>query len=252
MTTWDELIASLPEPGRDPMPPRATLRPEDALKAKEDKALKRALLNTKSDTERAAKYILESHLFGGKFRKDGDWVTIPGGREVYQKKVSDLVGSIPIRVRPNAMCYVEVKGISPGRSFAFSRLDKANNPSQPSQFEKLQVEWELGNLVWLFIGWWDSSEKPIKVKRGGRKVSKWYREDCELTGTLLRWSDWLEIYNNHKYRSIRQRDRHLLDDYRILKVSGRWTLDENHWWLRVKHEEDAFVWSNPDYGRDSV
>jgi hypothetical protein len=189
MNNWDELVASLPEPGRDPMPPRATIRPEDALQAKNDKALKRALLDTKSDTERFAKYILESSLFGGRFRKDGDWVTLPSGREVYQKKVSDLVGSIPLRVRPNAACYVEVKGVSPGRSFAFSRLDKANNPRQPSQFEKLNVEWELGNLVWIFIGWWDSKKKPLEVQQGSRKVSKWYRQDCEMTGTLMRWSE---------------------------------------------------------------
>lgn len=227
----DKHIASLPDPTRDPMPPRVDFTPEGALQAKEDRALKQALLDTKKDTERLARYILESHLFDGSFRKDGDWVTLPSGREVYQKKVSDLVGGIPFPDRPNALCYVEVKGVSPGRSFAFSRLDKRNNPRQPSQQEKLYAEWEKGNLVWLFIGWWDSPEQPISYKQGSREVSKWYREDCEMTGTLLRWSDWLEIYHNHKYRSIRQKDRHLLRDYRITKIGGRWLLDNNHWWI---------------------
>ena len=234
MINWEEHIANLPDPTRDPMPPRVDFTPEGALQAAEDKALKKALLDTKRDTERLAKYILEGPLFGGNFRKDGDWVTLPGGRKVYQKKVSDLVGGIPLRSRPNALCYVEVKGVSPGRSFAFSRLDKRNNPKQPSQFEKLYVEWERGNYVWLFIGWWNSCEAPVRVQRGSRKVSMWKREDCEMVGTLLRWSDFLELYNAHKYRSFRQKDRPLLNDYRIMKEGSRWALDENHWWGRVE------------------
>jgi hypothetical protein len=231
---WEEHVANLPDPTRDPMPPRVEFTEEGEQQAQEDRRFKQALLNTKKDTERAAKYILESRLFGGNFRKDGDWVTLPSGREVYQKKVSDLVGGIPLRTRPNAHTFVEVKGISPGQSFAFSRLDKRNNPRQPSQFEKLMGEWELGNLVWLFLGWWDSEAAPIMVRQGSREVRKWRKADCEMTGTLLRWGDWLEIYYGHKYRSIRQRDRHLLDDYRITKTGGRWTLDRNHWWLTCR------------------
>lgn len=231
---WEDLVNSLPDPTKDPMPPRVGFTPEGARQAKKDKALKRALLNPKRDTERAAKYILEeSPLFGGKFRKDGDWVTLSSGRKVYQRKVSDFVGGIPLHERPVGLCYVEVKGVSPGGSFPFSRLDRRNNPRQPSQFEKLQAEWELGSLVWLFIGWWDSEKQPTVIKRGHREVSKWYREDCEMVATLLRWSDFLEIYDSHKYRSIRQKDRYLLDDYRIRKIGGRWLLDDNHWWIKA-------------------
>jgi hypothetical protein len=230
MIDWDKHVADLPDPTRDALPPRVGFTPEGALQAEKDRMFKMSLLNTKSDTEELAKYILEGRLFGGNFRKDGDWVTLPNGREVYQKKVSDLVGGIPLATRPNAHTYVEVKGVSPGQGFAFSRLDKRNNPRQPSQHEKLMVEWELGNLVWLFIGWWDSDVEPIMVERGSRKVRRWYKKDCEMTGTLLRWGDWLDIYNNHKRRSIRQRDRHLLDDYRIRKIGRRWTLDAHHWW----------------------
>lgn len=233
MTDLDELVASLPDPTKDPLPPRVDFTPEGAEQAERDKAFKKSLLNTKSDTERNAKYILEGRLFGGSFRKDGDWVTLPSGREVYQKKVSDLVGGIPLAERPNALCYVEVKGVSPGQSFAFSRLDKRNNPRQPSQQEKLMAEWEKGALVWLFIGWWSTHKKPVLVKQGSREVRKWFKKDVEMTGTLLRWSDWLEIYNNHGYRSIRQKDRRLLDDYRIKKESARWALDANHWWGRI-------------------
>lgn len=229
--TWDELVASLPDPTKDKLPPRVEFTPQGEQKALADKAFKKSLLNTKSDTERQAKYILEGRLFGGNFRKDGDWVTLPGGRQVYQKKVSDLVGGVPLTT-PNALCYVEVKGVSPGRNFPFSALDRPNNPNRPSQFEKLNIEWERGNLVWLFIGWWDSDAQPIIVEHGSRKVSKWFKKDCEMTGTLLRWCDWLEIYNNHTRRSLRQRDRHLLDDYRIIKEGGRWLLDDNHWWIQ--------------------
>jgi len=221
MTDWDDLVANLPDPTKDKMPPRVEFTDEGKRQAGIDSSFKASLLNTKSDTERLAKYILEGRLFGGNFRKDGDWITLPSGRSVYQKKVSDLVG-----------CYVEVKGVSPGRSFSFSSLDRRNNPRQPSQQEKLQVEWERGNWVWLFIGWWDSDRQPFKIKQGSREVSKWFKKDCQMTGTLLRWSDWLDVYNNHKRRSITQKDRHLLDDYRIRKIGRNWLLDDNHWWVR--------------------
>jgi hypothetical protein len=233
MTDWDDIVDSLPDPTKDKLPPRVGLTPEGKQKAKSDSEFKKSLLNTKSDTERLAKYILEGRLFGGNFRKDGDWVTLPNGRSVYQKKVSDLVGGVPLPDRPLALTYVEVKGVSPGQSFAFSNLDKRNNPKQPSQQEKLCAEWELDSLVWLFIGWWDSDTQPITVERGSRKERKWFKEDCEMTGTLLRWGDWLELYYNHSYRSIRQKDRHLLDSYRVRKVGGRWQLDDNHWWRGV-------------------
>lgn len=229
MNDWDDL--NLPDPERDPLPPRVGFTPEGAAQAQRDKEFKKSLLNTKTDTERGAKYILEGRLFGGSFRKDGDWVTLPNGREVYQKKISDLVGSVPYPTRPNAACYVEVKGVSPGQGFSFSKLDRPNNPNRPSQHEKLNAQWEHGDLVWLFIGWWDSDVEPIMVKQGSRTLRKFRKADTEMTGTLLRWDDWLEIYNNHNRRSIRQRDRYLLDDYRIYKVGNRWVLDDNHWWI---------------------
>lgn len=231
MIDYDALIASLPDPTKDVMPPPATLRGKDAARARADKAFKKSLLDTKTDTERMAKYILEGRLFSGSFRKDGDWVTFPNGRRVYQKKVSDFIGSVPYRERPNAICYVEVKGISPGGSFAFSRLDRSNNPKQPSQHEKLTKQWERGDLVWLFIGWWDSDKEPIMVQQGSRQVRKWHKADCEMTGTLLRWEDWLELYQNHGPRSIGQKGRVLLDKYRIYKDGNRWTLDGGHWWV---------------------
>lgn len=226
MTDWDKLVASLPDPTKDKMPPRVEFTPEGERQALADKAFKQSLLNTKSDTERQAKYILEGRLFGGNFRKDADVAP-------YREKISDFVGGIPLSTNmPNSLCYVEVKGVSPGRGFPFSALDRPNNPNRPSQFEKLNAEWERGNLVWLFIGWWDSDTQPILVEKGSRKERKWFKEDCEMTGTLLRWSDWLEIYNNHNKRSLRQKDRHLLDDYRIRKIGGRWLLDDNHWWIK--------------------
>lgn len=234
MIDWEKHIANLPDPTRAPMPPRVQFTAEGAAKAEQNRQLKDSLLDPKSDTERLAKYLLEGRLFGGRFVKDGDYVTLPGGTRVWQRKVSDLVGSVPLADRPNAHTYVEVKGVSPGGSFPFSRLDKRNNPRQPSQFEKLMAEWELGNLVWLFIGWWDSEAEPILVKQGSREVRRWRREDCEMVGTLLRWEDWLEIYYKHKYRSLRQQDRPLLDDYRIRKVGRYWLLDDNHWWLKCQ------------------
>ena len=231
MTNFDDLVASLPDPERDPLPPRVEFTPRGALQAEKDRMFKMALLNTKTHTEQAAKYILEGRLFGGSFQKDGDWVTYPNGRSVYQKKVSDFVGGIPMLTRPNAHCYVEVKGVSPGQSFAFSRLDKRNNPRQPSQYEKLSAEVGKGNVVWLFIGWWDSDVAPMMVKQGSREVRRWYKKDVEMTGTLIRWVDWVELTRNHKRRSLRQKDRHLLDDCRIYKVGGRWMLADNHWWI---------------------
>ena len=228
MTNFDDIVASLPDPKRDRLPPRVEFTPEGALQAQKDRMFKMALLNTKTHTEQAAKYILEGRLFKGSFQKDGDIVPSSGR---WQKKVSDFVGGIPMLARPNAHCYVEVKGVSPGQSFAFSRLDKRNNPRKPSQHEKLSAEVGKGNVVWLFIGWWDSDVEPMMVERGSRKVRKWYKKDAVMTGTLIRWVDWVELSRGHKLRSLRQKDRHLLDDCRISKVGNRWVLDDNHWWI---------------------
>lgn len=232
MSDWDEHIASLPDPKKDKLPPRVKFTNQGLAQAKANKSFLASLLNSKKDTERAVKYVLERGIFGGNFRKDGDWVTLAGGRQVWQKKVCDLVGGMTIGERPNALTYVEIKGISPSRTFAFSRLDKANNPRQPSQQAKLTREWERGNLVWLALGWWDAlpGRTPVKVRQKTRTLTKWKKVDVELTICLLRWQDWLEIYDNHKFRSLRKKDRPLLDDFRIKRVGGIWTLDLNHWW----------------------
>ena len=97
--------------------------------------------------------------------------------------------------------------------------------------EKLQAEHDKGNLVWVFIGWWDSDVQPIMVERGSRKVRKWYKADVQMTGTLLTWDHWMEIYSTHRRRSLRQKDRHMLDQYRIYKLANRWLLDDEHWWI---------------------
>jgi hypothetical protein len=232
MIDIDEHIASLPDPDKDSMPPRVDFTPEGAEQAKRDRELKKALLDIKKQTESTAKTILEGPIFKGNFSKDGDWTTL-GERRIWQKKTADFRGGVPLLSMPNnAYTFVEVKGVSPEKGFSFSRLDKRNNPRQPSQHEKLTREVDRGNLVWLFIGWWDAAlyAMPKPVKYGSRTVNKWYKDHVELTVTLLRWEDWLRIYDSHKYKSIRQKDRHLLDDFRITKQGGRWTLDENHWW----------------------
>ena len=230
MTDWDSIVASLPDPEKDPMPPRVRFDKKGYERSQRDKEFYASLLNTRTDTERLAKYILEGRLFGGSFRKDGDWLTHASGRRFYQKKVSDFVGSVPYPERPNAACYVEVKGVSPGQPFQFHRLDVRNNPKKPSQQEKLTKQWEYGDLVWLFIGWWLTNAQPIPIVGKNRTIRRWRKAECCMVGTLLQWSDWLDIYENHKYRSIRQKDLPMLDDYRIYKEGGMWRLDDNHWW----------------------
>lgn len=228
----EDHIASLPDPTKDKMPPRVGFTKEGEAQARADKAFLASLLDPKRDTERAVKYVLQGPLFGGNFRKDGDWVTLAGGRQVWQKKVSDLVGGVTVGKRPNALVYAEVKGISPRQTFAFSRLDKANNPRQPSQQTKLTREWERGNLVWLALGWWDTlpGKEPVRVQQKTRTLTRWKKVDVELTIYLLRWQDWLEIHGSHKVRSLRKKDRGLLDSFRIKKVRGLWTLAPDHWW----------------------
>jgi len=232
MFDWEEHIASLPDPKKDNLPPRVGFTKQGLEQAQADKEFLASLLDSKRDTERMVKYVLEGGIFGGNFRKDGDWVTLAGGRQIWQKKVSDLVGGVTVGERPNALTYVEVKGISPKQAFAFSRLDKANNPRQPSQQEKLAKEWGRGNLVWLALGFWDAlpGATPVKVRQKTRALLKWKKVDVSLTICLLRWQDWLEIYGSHKVRSLRQKDRYLLDRHRIKKVGGLWTLDPFHWW----------------------
>lgn len=222
-------IESLPDPSKDAMPPPVMASKEDMALSAESAALVSSLLNPKKDTEKAVKRVLEGRTFGGKFHKDGDYVTLVGGMQVWQKKVSDFVGEISIRSASHRVhAYVEVKGVSPGNPFQFGRLDKANNPNQPSQQEKLTEAYERKNIVWLAIGWWDAMPRTQPIDFGGHK--KWKKDDLNLTISLVRWSRWLEIYNTHKFRSLRQRDRHLLSDCSICKEKGVWRLCDDHWW----------------------
>lgn len=232
-------IESLPVPGKDEKPPPVMASREERQTAAANRGFAAALLNPKNDTERMVKYILQSRMFGGHFRKDGDWATLPNGRRVWQKKVADLYGSIMLHGQQNAaFAYCEIKGVSPGNSFSFSRLDKANNPRQPSQHEKLTEAMNRKQIVWLAIGWWDAlpGVSPIREKdKAGRNRTYWRKDELELIVTLVRWSEWLKIYDEHKYRSIRQKDRRLLDHCRIFKgENNRWQLAADHWWREFK------------------
>jgi len=227
-----DLANSLPVPGVDELPPRVLASDEDRKLARNNREFQKALLNPKLDTEKAVKYVLQSRLFGGSFRKDGDWVTLAGGRQVWQKKIADLHGGLPVTSAYLTSTYVEIKAVSPGKGFAFARLDKRNNPRQPSQFEKLGAAHRSRHLVLLAIGWWDalSGTAPIMLERGSRKITRWKRADVSLTITLLRWGDWTTIASGHKFRTLRQKDRHLLDNYVVSKIGGRWALAPGHWW----------------------
>jgi len=228
----DDLIATLPDPKKDKMPPRVGFSEEGYKQAIEDNKRKSLYLNPKTDTEKKVKYVLKS-LIGADLAKDGDWITVVGGREVWQKKVADYSGGIPYGGGVLAL-YVEVKGISPGKNFQLARLDKRNNPKQPSQHEKLTKAHKLGYLTWLALGFWDAKHfaKPVMEERKGRKYTKWIRGELRLTIYLIDWGIWLNLLSELKGRSLKQKDRAMMEDMSIYKVN-RWTIHHNHWLLNL-------------------
>ena len=119
MNDLQALIDSLPDPEVDTLPPYVEFTPEAQEQAKEDRREKRQYLKPKTDTEQKVKYVLtKSPLFDATLKKDGDWITVAGGREIWQKKTSDYIGGVlyPGTVQ-RMVLYVEVKGVSPGNNF---------------------------------------------------------------------------------------------------------------------------------------
>ena len=231
---FQKLVDSLPVPGVDEKPPMVEISDRDRALAAEDRMVSNALLDPKRDTEDRVKYVLRS-LCGMELKKDGDWKVSASGQEFWSKKVADFVGHSP-NPDPggkNLHTYVEVKGISPGKTFAFSRLDKRNNSRQPSQFEKLQEAWEHGNLVYLALGWWvaRSGAKHTVIEKGKRKHTKWYRDTLDLEIALIPWHWWVDHVNGTKRRSITYSilgDK--FQDCIIFKANNRWQFTPGHWW----------------------
>ncbi len=237
---WD-MVDSLPVPGVDEMPPPVELSTKDKVLAAEAKRVKRSLLDPKVDTETRTKGALESKC-GMRLKKDGDWAVSAGGHRFWAKKVADYVGSTP-GTDGNYHTYVEVKGISPGKTFAFSRLDKPNKKGEPSQFEKLTDSWEHGNLVFLALGWWvtgPNSEHMIEEK-GSKKFTRWFKDTVELEVALIPWGRWIEHTEATKRRSI----THAIllrefGDCMIVKERNRWHFSASHWWQRRLDDSPLF------------
>lgn len=231
MIDLQDIVNSLPVLGVDEMPPMVEMSQKDKAAAAEERKKGGTLLDPKKDTEDRVKYVLGS-LCGMRLKKDGDWAVTAGGQQFWAKKVADFVGSTP-GPEKNYHTYVEVKGISPGKNFAFIRLDKANTRGQPSQFEKLQEAWEHGNLVYLALGWWVARKraKHTVIEKGNRKLTKWYRDTLDLEIALIPWHWWVDHVEGTKRRSITYSI--LCEQFRnciIFKVGNRWCLTADHWW----------------------
>lgn len=242
MDDLQTLIDSLPVPGVDEMPPMVELSEKDRIYAAEEKKISDALLDPKNDTEKRVKYVLES-LCGMRLKKDGDWRVSASGQQFFAKKVADYVGSTPGNDR-NYHTYVEVKGISPGKNFAFIRLDQTNTNGQPSQFEKLTEAWEHGNLVFLALGWWiGSNGKYIVEERGKKKFTRWYRDTLKLEFALIPWNRWVVHTKITKRRSLTYTTLgNEFQDCMIYKTGNRWHFTPGHWWERRYEVE------NPMFG----
>lgn len=238
---WNDLN-DLPDPAKDPMPSRVTISQGGIERRKAVKKEESQYLDPKNDTEARVKYLLESKLFGATLRKDGDWVTVPGGREVYQKKISDFVGGITFPGEDHQrLLYVEVKGVSPRNNFNLSRLDKSNRKGQKSQHEKLQEVFDAGAFVLVAIGWWDAlpGKRPVIVEKKGREYTYWKKKDLVLTVTLTRWDMWInfvlpmlkERYGDRRSIPNKPRDKEFffMED-RVTKFGNRWQLSPQHWW----------------------
>jgi hypothetical protein len=235
MDDFQKLIDSLPDPEIDTLPPYVEFTPEAQERVKKDRREKRRYLNPKTDTEEKVKYVLtKSPLFDATLKKDGDWITVAGGRDIWQKKISDYIGGVlcPGMVQ-RMVLYVEVKGVSPGNNFQLSRLDRRTKPNKPSQHEKLCDVYADGNLVWLAIGWWDARKgmESVTIDTRNRSRKAWLMADVFLQISLIPWGDWLNMIlpEIEPRRSIRQKDRDMLSSYLIYKCGHRWDLASGHW-----------------------
>lgn len=227
---FDDLVNSLPDPTKDERPPAVMISSEGQAKAKAHKAFLDSLLDPKVDTEKRTKYALES-LFGMKLKKDGDWKTYPNGRTVWQRKISDYVGSTPAGGY-NVHTYVEVKGVSPGNNFDLARLDRPNKEGEKSQYEKLTEAYKNGDFVNLAIGWWIAPPwtEPVMVQKKSRTYTMWRREVLDLEIDFIEWPQFMSVYAELKRRSIRRVDMKLFPPCRIYKSRNRWKLCDEHWW----------------------
>lgn len=244
---------NLPIPGVDPMPPRVEMTDEQKAKAKADKKAKRQFLNVKTDTEKRVKYVLEK-LLGADLRKDGDWATLPGGQQIWQRKVSDFSGGVCLSPgAPRSSVFVEVKGCAPGSDFSLARLDRPQRKGAPSQSQRLSEKHEEGYLVWLAIGWWyalKSATKPIIEERKGRTYTKWEKDSVGLEIDLVPWDIWevriLPALARRKtaQRTLRRRDRDLTGDCRIYKVK-KWELAPTHWFKYSAEDISIGFWILP-------
>lgn len=228
----EELASNLPVYGVDSVPHAVSMSAESAEMAEHDKKFFAQFLDPKNDTEQRVKYVLSS-LFGMKLKKDGDYVTIAGGRQVWRKKVSDYVGYTPAK-KHNWLTYVEVKAVSPGNNFNLSRLDRTGNPDGITQHERLSKVSNDGNLVLLAIGWWFPRHEsvPTLVSRDGIQRVYWPKKDVYLEIDLIMWPDWLELLSGLDRRSIRPKDREsYMHDCKIMQgPHGRWFINDAHWW----------------------
>lgn len=229
MNKIEELIATLPDPKRDKMPPPVGIDPAGAVRAAEHKALMTSLLDPRSLTETRVKYVL-GNLFGVILQKDGDYQTVFGNRQVWVKHTADYRGFTPVPGQVNWATFVEVKGISPGNVFNMSRLDKTR--AQPTQFDRLNAAHIAGNFVLLALGWWIAlpGAEPVMVKQKGRKITRWRKGDVYLEIDLLRWDQYVETCEKMTRRSIREKDRALFPPCRIRKIRNRWETCSGHWW----------------------
>jgi hypothetical protein len=230
----NEIIATLPDPKVDKRPKAAMVDEEGARLAREQRNFMSSLMDPKVDTEERVKYVLHS-LFGMHLKKDGDWKTYPNGRTVWQKKIADYYGSTPAN-GVNWHTYVEVKGISPGKVFSLSRLDRPNKPGQESQFDKLTRVYKRGDFVLLAIGWWlpKSGTEPVMIEQGSRKITKWKRGELDLEIDLIEWGLFMHMYPNLKRRTLARSHFSPLPPCRIFKSGNRWALEHDHWWNDLK------------------
>lgn len=230
-----EIIAGLPDPARDKLPPAVMASKADLAMAAAVEAYEAQFVDIPGVTEERARYILcKSPLVGAYLRKDGDWITTAGGRQVYQKKVSDFVGGVKLAgVDIASHLYVEAKSMAPFKRFDLARLDRPNKKGQKSQQEKLTDALGHGALVWLFLGVWNSmpGTEPVIEERKGRKYTRWKKTDVSAVYYVVDWQFWLDEFlpSLGKRRSFKRKDLEMLGFCKIYKEGRRWEMHPRHW-----------------------
>ena len=220
MTNWDDHVASLPDPTRDPKPPPAGQLSEEELKKIRAEKKTRSRRDWSGAAERIVARILESpRCFGVKAlnKKDDRLQEVVGKdgktRRFYANWQHPDYSFAILDKGVMKDGYCEVKSCSPGSPGINPHLK--NTQGQIKFMNKLNDDYV---KLWGLVYWEDVGKARVFIVP--------HKDWLEIIGVKL--SEKAEDDARFKGKSLRRdKDFDLLEEYEIIKVNGRWTLGPN-------------------------